>query len=79
MSSSHSKTDYLIQFEEDGKIRLLGPGQIPAGTILNGRTMITVAGPGWDFAPNQALTKEECEAWIKAMREKGYTINTMQW
>jgi hypothetical protein len=79
MSSSYSKTDYFVQIEQDGKILLAEPGQIPAGTILNGRVMITVEGPGWDFAPKDPMTKVQFEHWIEGMKAKGYKISSTQW
>ncbi len=67
----YSKTEYLLS-QEDGKFRL--SVSIPAGTILNGRTMILVEGPGWDFAPDEPMEAEELDGWIKGVRAKGYRV-----
>lgn len=79
MSTSYSKTTYLVQLEANGKTTLVGPGQIPVGTILNGRKMLTIEGPGWDFAPSEPMTNEELSTWFEHMKSKGYRITRTQW
>lgn len=75
----HSKTTYLIELQENEKIILVRPGKIPSGTILNGRSMLTVEGPGWDFATGSPMTKEEYKKWRTELESKGYSFTVTQW
>jgi len=75
----HSKTTYLVELQQDDNVILVGPGRIPSGTILNGRTMLTVEGPGWDFAPQTAMTRDQYQQWREELEAKGYRFTVTQW
>ncbi|HRQ90423.1 MAG TPA: hypothetical protein PLA50_16625 [Bacteroidia bacterium] len=74
-----SKTSYLAELRDGEKLVLVASGNVPPGTILNGRVILTVEGPGWDFAPKDPMFQDEYQKWRAELEAKGYKFTVTQW
>jgi hypothetical protein len=71
-----STVEFKIFTLDTGKLRVYGPGHIPAGTIITNERSIQVSGPTWASAPPpRDLSQAEVDSWLNQLREKGFAIS----